>query len=1605
MINAFRIIPPVLLISFCMLFQPADGQDQVADRDSLLRENRLLQEQLEHLQARGEAFRWRRFPDGPLLRSGTAIQIAPGPGSSLAFATDGQGLVLYDGTRFEVHSSTNSGLPDDFVTATALFDDQFWIGTASGLAVLDADGSIGQPAHLPGELADGTVGCLLATADSTLWAGTQGAGLWRFDGDGWRQFSSADSITGPGDINALSAGPDGSVWAATAGEGLWRVSGDELVKYPQPLGPGSDEVYAVLTDQDALVWIGTVGAGAGFWDGFSWQRAPLPSPDGTGVVSIAQLQGGDLFFGTTDGAWLYIRSGNSWEKLPLPEGISASPVVAATEQMGRLWLAPSGSGVYFLDRGLTTRFGPASGLGSESVYQINQSADGRIWFSTFDGVATYDGRRWTHMDKRSGLPDNLVTFTLFGAGDTAVFATHRGAGILSGGNWKYLNRNLGLASNTINHLALDSRNGLWFSTEGGGLTRVFGDSLLTYTTEDGLPASQVQASLPVSADSVWVATKRGLALIAGGKIVDSNAVASPDELLPPDAHFTALRLGSRGALWAATNGDGIWSRDTAGRWRNYRVENGLGSNEVFSLAALSDGRMLFGTRAGLSIFDGSGWRNLGADDGLNSGAVRSVFVDSGGALWLSGERNGALRFDPGRLELPETFLETPSGALTALAPDGEPVRLLRADSSAVGRLMLGNNWYATAEAPATVDTVRNDRVNLNVRAATPWWNTPQSDFTFQWRLDNGPWSEHASGGKINVFDLTRGEHLLEVRARGPYLRLDPTAAAYSFFVDIPTLLGDWRFWAAAILLVCTVAGLWQRRRLQWWLSTVRHHRFRPVTPNPFNPNAPQTEKERFCGRGELLERLKALLEGEDHGSVIIHGGERIGMTSFLLQCRTLAGQRGASSVYLDLAASGFTDVGQLAARLAAEMTPGEPRDGENDTAPPLDKLSRLLETTTKPVVLVIDNAELLGRLIQRDSVRGKRLVALLRETVLKDRAAAFLFGTGALDSFRESAKTLFEMSRLYRLGPVSADEAAAILTRPLQGRAVIHDKALTLLSVLSGGQPYILQWLGRELVEVINSGQSSLVTPELADRAVARLVADPPMLLLDRWEELPRREKLVLAAMYKISREGDGGRMAVGDIRAVLAGHGIEMVVEELAKAAADLSGRGLVELDMQSATLAAPDTLLGRWVASATSIQAIAARQEYDIGEALHRFSDELSRSFRLDELAGRVLGFFEAILHPEYSAFLTTQLSDADGENPLFELTSAGSRGTAGDIPATIPATELEHMSLTGKQPADSKAAERSGEQALTADFPSGCVTAPLLARGEPVGLLVLGPRKDGERYNSRDRMLLETCAEQAAVAMENSRLYEEETEQERLKQELDTARRMQMAILPACKPEIPGLDFFAFLNPATEVGGDYYDYKLLDSGQFVFVVGDVSGHGISAGTLVSMSKSCIFNQLRTSHDVQQMMIAMNEMVYGALAEKLLMTLCYAIIDPAAGKMVYSIAGHPFPYHVHAADGTITELDISAYPLGVTPRASYKTAEVNFSPGDSFVFFSDGIVEAMNPENEQWGFERFEQVVAANSGLDAEALSGKILSEFDTFRRGVPQDDDVTLVTLKVL
>lgn len=1603
---------PLAALFLCLQLAVAPLSIAAVEQDSLAaarlsEENALLRERLEQLEGGREQFRWSRFRESPVLMSGSLTAIDTTLDGRLAFATDRQGLVLFDGALLEVADRRTTGLPDDFVSCTAPLDrERLWVGTGRGLALYDR-GRLLVPEGLPPELREAPVSCLAADGDGGLWVGTQGRGLWRLSGGAWEHHLTAGDSAAPSaaaNINDLLLMPGGELWAATAGDGVYRLESDARQVFPAPLGPGSEEVYCLALDRDGLVWIGTAAAGAGLWDGIGWRKAPLPLMEGEGVVSLALLEDGDLLFGSTAGVFLLDHRQGAFERFPLPEELEPYPVTAALEHRGKLWLAPSGQGLHLCDRALIERHTAAQGLPSDQVYHLARDPGGKIWCGTWSGAGILGEQGWGTLDSRAGLPADLVTALLFPDPQQIVFATHRGVGILAGGRWRYLDRDSGLGGNTVNHLALDSLGGLWIATEGGGLARLMGDSLRSLTVADGLPSNEVQASAVLPEGTLWAATREGLAFLDGSRFRPA-AGDSPGDPAPGPEHFTALTVAADSSLWAATLGRGVWRRRPAGSWEQYTVEQGLGADEVYALTAGARGRVWFGTAMGLSLFDGENWRSYGPADGLEPAAVRALVLEREDVLWLAAERKGLTRLDLARLDPPETFLSLPGGGLLALdrgnlprlfVPGGDTLRPFPAGvDTLAARALLGHRFYRRLES-SRLDTVRLDRLELRCLAVTPWWPGSDAGCRFSWKLDRRPWTPFGYRGEISLTGLARGVHVLSVQAKDQHLRVDPTPVHYSFFVDVPSPWSDWRLYLLSALLVAGAVAAVGRRQLAWRLARSRHRAFRPVEPNPFRPGLP-LEGGSLPGREEQLRLIEESL-AEGRLALVFHGERQCGVSSLLRQAAARLERQGARALYLDLAERSFPDAAALARELERQLS--GPGDTPDSPADPLERLRLRLAAHGPRTILLFDRAERLGRLLERDPASGERLAAVVRELVLGGSPAGFVFGTSRLEEFRARAAVLFGMSRVVRLGTLERPAAREALAAPLAGRVLFQDRALELLTALSDGHPGLLQHLGRAVVEQLNRERAgNLVTLPLVGRALAGLVADPPALVLDRWEELTRREKLLLAAAVVLCPPGAGPppALALGDLAGVLSGHRLEFLPEELAKIAADLARRGLLEPDRDQ-RVRVRDSLLERWVRVSQTLEGIAAQEEYDPAEALHRLGRELARSFRLAELAERVLDLAGELLRCEWSALLTVPEGAvrSAAELPLTVLRAEGATAAGVRLPEGLPASTAAALEQLGGAPEDDAAA--------LPGLPAAALTVPLLSRGELSGLLLIGPRRDGGRWSRRDRLLVETIAEQVAAALENVRLYEQETERARLRQELETARRMQLAILPERRPAFPGLEICSYLSPATEVGGDYFDYQQVDPGRVLLLIGDVSGHGISAGTVVYMAKSCLYNQVRADSSVPRVMEAMNAMVHGALRERMLMTLCYGIFDLERRVLDYSIAGHPFPYHYSAARGTLEELELSAYPLGVSPRTSYRSAEVGFGPGDLFVFYSDGIIEGLNPAGEQFGFERFAAEISAGSELDAESLCERLVGEYRAFAAGRPADDDITLVVARI-
>jgi predicted ester cyclase len=248
---------------------------------------------------------------------------------------------------------------------------------------------------------------------------------------------------------------------------------------------------------------------------------------------------------------------------------------------------------------------------------------------------------------------------------------------------------------------------------------------------------------------------------------------------------------------------------------------------------------------------------------------------------------------------------------------------------------------------------------------------------------------------------------------------------------------------------------------------------------------------------------------------------------------------------------------------------------------------------------------------------------------------------------------------------------------------------------------------------------------------------------------------------------------------------------------------------------------------------------------------------------------------------------------------------------------------------------------------------------------------------------------------------RLEQEMRERERIEQELRVARRIQHASLPKEVPRLEGWQISPYYQPAREVGGDFYDFHLLSEGRLGVVVGDATGKGVPAALV--MSTTCGMLQLAAraldSPSPGEVLAQVNETLFARIPANMFVTCFYAILDPERGHLVYANAGHDLPYLQHG--GEAKELRARGMPLGLMPASSYEEKEIVLDAGESILFYSDGLVEAHDPEGQMFSFPRLRALVAEHT--EEGALGEYLLEELYSFvGEGWEQEDDITLITL---
>jgi steroid delta-isomerase-like uncharacterized protein len=239
--------------------------------------------------------------------------------------------------------------------------------------------------------------------------------------------------------------------------------------------------------------------------------------------------------------------------------------------------------------------------------------------------------------------------------------------------------------------------------------------------------------------------------------------------------------------------------------------------------------------------------------------------------------------------------------------------------------------------------------------------------------------------------------------------------------------------------------------------------------------------------------------------------------------------------------------------------------------------------------------------------------------------------------------------------------------------------------------------------------------------------------------------------------------------------------------------------------------------------------------------------------------------------------------------------------------------------------------------------------------------------------------------------------------LEQELRVAREIQRASLPKEVPQLEGWQITPYYQPAREVGGDFYDFHLLSEGRLGLVVGDATGKGVPAALM--MATTCgmlqVAAQALGSSSPGEILERVNETLLARIPSNMFVTCFYAILDPNSARLSYANAGHDLPYLWHGG-GECEELRARGMPLGLMPGMSYEQKEAILDAGEAALFYSDGLVEAHNPEGEMFGFPRLRELVAEHG--EERSLGAFLLEELNSFTRdGWEQEDDITLLTLR--
>lgn len=411
--------------------------------------------------------------------------------------------------------------------------------------------------------------------------------------------------------------------------------------------------------------------------------------------------------------------------------------------------------------------------------------------------------------------------------------------------------------------------------------------------------------------------------------------------------------------------------------------------------------------------------------------------------------------------------------------------------------------------------------------------------------------------------------------------------------------------------------------------------------------------------------------------------------------------------------------------------------------------------------------------------------------------------------------------------------------------------------------------------------------------------------------------------------------------------------------------------------------------------------RSKFDFRKAISELSEVLENQFGINELANSMVDKLGDIIHFKQvgviffknESFVCAQEYYGFNSNQFKEFTLYSGKKLIEAIKQFTGPFRVEYLPINLK------------------DILSDCkfqYIVPITSKGKVIGAILIGEKLSESAYTSRDLEFISSIALHASTAIENALLYEDLAKQERMKHELEIARRIQLASLPQDIPDITGLDISGISLPALEVGGDFYDFLNGEEKELTIVVGDVSGKGTSAALYMSKAQGI----MRTLHEFKlspyDLFVRSNQLLYKYLEKSSFISAISVRIEIENKSMQLARAGHIPMFWYNTLTKQVTKIKPKGIVLGLTKDDLFdrnlEQISLNYTSGDIFLLVTDGVVEARNHSQDDFGSDRLEMILKNSSNSDSHTIRDNVVNAVQQFSKDKDQFDDLTVVVVKI-